>query len=76
LQVLLQERELQQLQQQGSDAAANTAADADAAADGDDGDGASEGSKQQQSSPLRALILAPTRELALQVRQIGVGHRC
>lgn len=57
VQVLLQEREQQQLAQQlqqehGDDAA----------------DGAS---KQQQSkkdsSPLRALILTPTRELALQV---------
>ncbi|WIA42626.1 hypothetical protein OEZ86_008599 [Tetradesmus obliquus] len=72
LQVLLQEQELLQLQQ-GHDAAAGNAAAADAAGEAADGDDeeAVEGGKQQQqqSSPLRALILAPTRELALQVAE-------
>jgi ATP-dependent RNA helicase DDX24/MAK5 len=76
LQVLLQEKELQQLQQQELDDTSNAAAGAAAHGAADDGDEASGGSMQQQSNPLRALILAPTRELALQVRQTGVSDRC
>lgn len=62
-QVLLQEREQQQLAQQlqqGFDAADGAAAAAD-------GDGDQQQQGKRESSPLRALILTPTRELALQV---------
>jgi hypothetical protein len=62
-QVLLQEREQRQLAQQlqeGFDAA-----DGAAAAAGGCGAGGQQG--KRESSPLRALILTPTRELALQV---------
>jgi hypothetical protein len=71
LQVLLQEREqeqlAQQLQQQVGGAAGG---DTEAAAAAAGGDGQQQQQKQQQkkpNSPLRALILTPTRELALQV---------
>ncbi|KAF6262592.1 hypothetical protein COO60DRAFT_1699171 [Scenedesmus sp. NREL 46B-D3] len=85
LQVLLQEQELQQLQQgpgrpadaaAGGDGEAAAGGDGEAAAGGDgeaaaggDGEAAAGGKQQQQGSPLRALVLAPTRELALQVAE-------
>jgi hypothetical protein len=61
VQVLLQEREQQQLAQQlqeGFDAADGAAATAG---------GVGDQQGKRESSPLRALILTPTRELALQV---------
>lgn len=70
MQVLLQEREARQAQQQAGAGTPATAAAAEAQAAGEAA-GESEGGAAQpperEQPPLRALILAPTRELALQV---------
>lgn len=66
LQVLLQEREQEQLAQQLQQDSASAEGSAAAA-----GDSSKQQGKQGKSSgPMRALILTPTRELALQVGQV------